>query len=473
MRTREASYSPLPQYRVEVVEADMGTRRDWTRCEIGENLKFDVTKLQNYCLARWDERVYDAFVVTAAIQFCDHTKARPSSGWGRDFVLRVPVHDPNHWNSLSVSTALHDALRFLTGDRWQIIFVDRMKPAPMPCQRKVDIPGDEAIIIPFSDGLDSLMVASLTEFENKRSPIRVRLGSKSLNGSRTARSHIPFTTVPYEIRYGKKHSVEPSARSRGFKFTLLSGVATYLSKTSQVIMPESGQGALDSALVPVGQAYEDYRNHPFFTGRMTVFLSALLNHRIHYAYPRLWHTKAETLADFLKNCPDGANWRETRSCWQGPRQVSVSGKRRQCGVCAACLLRRMSIHVAGLKELKQSYVWENLSTDRYEDGAAPSFGKRTSKGAMYEYAIAGTLHLDHLANVLHSPSSQAGFSRQIFLLSKSLGLPEDAIRTKLERLLEKHAEEWRCFLDSLGTRSFVSQWIERRGPHVPRGRHCP
>ena len=69
MRTRGASYSPLPQYRVEVIEAGMRTRRDWTRCEIGGNLNFDVEKLQNYCLARWDERVYDAFVVTAAIQF--------------------------------------------------------------------------------------------------------------------------------------------------------------------------------------------------------------------------------------------------------------------------------------------------------------------------------------------------------------------------------------------------------------------
>ena len=99
-----------------------------------------------------------------------------------------------------------------------------------------------------------------------------------------------------------RRSVESSGRSRGFKFALLSGVAAYLSGTKQVIVPESGQGALGPSLIPVGQEYEDYRNHPLFTHRMTVFLSALLDHKVRYTHPRLWHTKAETLAEFVANC---------------------------------------------------------------------------------------------------------------------------------------------------------------------------
>ena len=47
----------------------------------------------------------------------DHTKARPSARWGRDIMLRVPVHDPAHWRSAAVSGALQGALGFLTGDR--------------------------------------------------------------------------------------------------------------------------------------------------------------------------------------------------------------------------------------------------------------------------------------------------------------------------------------------------------------------
>lgn len=459
MKAGETLNEALPRYRVDVVEPGMGSRRHWVRCEIGSNLIFDVEKLQTYCLANWDERVYDAFVVAAAVQFCDHTKARPSNGWGRSFTVRIPVHDSAYWNAEPVSTALHNALGFLTGDRWQITFVERSMPAPTPRQGNFHIPNAACVVLPFSDGLDSLMVAGLTKLEHGQRVIRVRLGSKPLNGRRAGSSQIPFASIPYSVQYGKRGSVEPSGRSRGFKFALLSGVAAYLSKARQVVMPESGQGALCPSLVPVGQAYEDYRTHPVVTDRMAIFLSALLDHEIRYVYPRLWLTKAETLAEFVTHCPDRSKWAATRSCWQGQRHVSVSGKMRQCGICAAYLLRRMSVHAIGTSEPGNTYVWENLTAARFEDGAASAFKKRQPKGALYEYAIAGALHLDHLAGLFHSPVGQVGLGRQIRWLHESLGVPEEEVRSKMSRLLEKHAEEWRSFLRSLGPRSFVARWV--------------
>ena len=122
----------------------------------------------------------------------------------------------------------------------------------------------------------------------------------------------------------------------------------------------------------------------------------------------------------------------------------------------------MSVHATGLTECEQSYVWEDLTATRYEDGAALSFENKKPKGAMYEHAIAGTLHLDHLAGILHASANQPGLARQVDRLSKSLGLSEEEVRTKLKRLLEKHAEEWSGFINSLGPKSFVAQWVERR-----------
>lgn len=453
-----ASTVPLPLHRVDVVELGASSRRHWVRCEIDENLRFETAGIEAYCVANWDARVFDAFVVAAAVQFCDHTKARPSTGWGRDIALRLPVHDPDHWRSAAVSGALHEALMFLTGDRWEITFTARKTLVPSPPQGRFNMPDGSPVIVPFSDGLDSLAVAGLAEREYGDKLIRVRLGLKSLNGHRNGAKQNPFAFVPYRVRYGKKGSVETSARTRGFKFALLSGIAAYLSQARQVIVPESGQGALGPVLVPVGQAYQDYRNHPLFTGRMEAFLSALFGHDVCYAYPRLWHTKAETLAKFVADRPDGANWGQTRSCWQGQRQVSVSGRMRQCGICAACLLRRMSLHAIGGTEDKETYVWEDLSATRFEDGAAPAFRIRKPRGALYEYAIAGTLHLDHLADLLHSSANQAAVDRQVFQLSRSLGSPEEETRRRLERLLMQHQEEWRSFVDSLGPRSFVAQW---------------
>ena len=470
MRAAEALNAVLPQYCVDVVEPGMPACCHWVRCEIGCDLKFETAGLEAYCLANRDERVYDAFVVAAAVQFCDDMKRRPSTDWGRDFVLQVPVHDPDHWNSATVSVALHDALRLLTGDRWQITFKPRKASASIPRQRNFNLPDDTHVIIPFSDGLDSRAVAGLMELKHGKKLVRVRLGSWPLNGCRIGNQQIPFASVPYQVRPHKRRSVETSARSRGFKFALLSGIAAYLSGTKQVIVPESGQGAIGPVLVPVGQAYEDYRNHPLFTNCMETFLSALLQHEIHYTYPRLWHTKAETLAEFVENCPDGRNWTQTRSCWQGQRQVSVSGKMRQCGICAACILRRMSVYAADLTECKDSYVWEDLTAARFEDGAALAFKNKEPKGALYEYAIAGVLHLDHLASILRSSIDQAALNLRVFQLGHALGYPQaEAVRTKLERLLEKHTEEWNGFLDSLGPRSFVAQWVRRGEEHVPGG----
>ena len=451
-----AGTAELPLHRVDVVEQGIVARRDRIQCEIGKNLEFDTAGLEAYCSTNWDERVFDAFVLAAAVQFCDHTKRRSSTRWGREIELRVPVHDPAHWTA-RVSETLHDTLGFLTGDRWHLEFVERHKPESAGRQ-KFNLLDSDGVIIAFSDGLDSCAVAGLTEREHGHKLIRVRLGSRSSDKRLPRSRRIPFAKVPYRVSYGSKDSVETSARSRGFTFALLSGIAAYLSQASLVIVPESGQGVLGPVLVPVGQAYEDYRNHPLFTDRMEKFLLALFGHEVRYTYPRLWYTKAETVAEFIATCPDGNIWEQTRSCWQGPRQVSVSGRWRQCGICAACMLRRMSVHAIGGTEDKETYVWEDLSAERFEDGAAEEFKKAEPQGAMYEYAIAGTLHLDHLAGLSDSPANQVPLDRQVFQLSRSLALSEQETRQKLERLLTQHRREWGNFVGSLGARSFVAQW---------------
>ena len=137
----------------------------------------------------------------------------------------------------------------------------------------------------------------------------------------------------------------------------------------------------------------------------------------------------------------------------------MSGSFRQCGICAACLLRRMSIHAVGSSEDTKAYVWENLSTVRFAEGAAPAFKNKQPRGALHEYAIAGTLHLDHLANLLRSSANRTSLDQQNFQLSRSLKISEKETRARLERLLGQHKEEWESFIESLGPKSFVTQWV--------------
>ena len=452
------SGAPLPKHRVDVIEANRVERPGWNKCEIGQNLEFNTAALESHCFANWNVRVFDAFVVAAAVQFCDHTKARSATCWGREIALNVPVHEPDHWSSRDVSDPLHAALRLLTGDRWKINFRARRSQVSGPRLNRFQFPDESRVIIPFSDGLDSLAASRLAELKYGNRVLRVRLGRRSLNGHPTIGRWQPVALVPYSVNYGKRGSVEASSLSRGFKFALLAGIAAYLCKAERIIIPESGQGAIGPTLVPVGQSYEDYRNHPLFTNHMEVFLRALFGHSVQYAFPHLWQTKGETLKTFVDECADGAGWKHTRSCWRDQRHVSVSGKMRQCGICAACMLRRMSLHAIGVAEGTHAYLWEDLSAMRFEAGAAPTAKRIKPRGASYEYAVAGTLHLDELANLLNSPGNQEGINLQVYHLSQVLGGRENDIRQKLERLLRRHGEEWKSFLDSLGPKSFVVKW---------------
>jgi 7-cyano-7-deazaguanine synthase in queuosine biosynthesis len=450
-----------PSLRVDVVEAGGRARPGYRICEIDADLTFSTSHLESYCLAQWEPVIFDALVVAAAVEFCDRIQRRQTQHWGRNIELRIPVHEPERWSAPIVSVALKDALDFLTGDCWVISFIARKLPAYVPQQIPFDLLEDARAVMPFSDGLDSCAVAGLMHRELGDGLIRVRLGTKEFKPMiEQSGKKQPFTSIPYRVKPRTGEFTESSARSRGFKFATISGIAAYMVKAERIIVTESGQGAIGPTLVAVGQGYEDYRSYPLFMDRMEIFLRALFGHRVSFDFPRLWHTKGETLAAFVNECAEGASWSNTWSCWQQNRHSSVSGHKRQCGICAACMLRRLSVHAAGLAETPETYVWEKLSASTFESGANAAFDHITK--AQREYAIAGTLHLDHLATLQKSPLNSGTIDLTVSQLSRSRGIPQDVGRASLTRLLNQHESEWMNFLDALGLDSFVLDWVGRR-----------
>jgi len=446
--------------RVDVIEQGGQARPGCIACEIGADLEFSTSQLESYCLVQWEPVIFDSLVVAAAVEFCDRIQRRQTHHWGRTFELTVPVHDPDRWSAVSVSAALKAALDFLTGDCWQITFAARKAPAYVPQQFSFEVPGETRAVIAFSEGLDSRAVAGLMHREYGDGLIRVRLGTKQFQPPITqSGKKQPFTSIPYEVKPKTGEFIESSARSRGFKFATMSGIAAYLVKAEKVIMTESGQGSIGPVLVPVGQGYEDYRSYPLFTDRMEKFLYALLGHSVRFDFPRLWSTKGETLAAFVKECSDGSTWKMTRSCWQQTRHSSVGGKLRQCGICAACMLRRLSVHAAGLNEDRETYIWEDLASPTFEDGAGSAVEHITK--SKREYAIAGVLHLEHLAGLQKSAMDKVAIDLAVTMLSRSRGMAVDATRSAMTRLLNQHESEWMSFLDALGPKSFVMAWVGR------------
>jgi len=449
-----------PAFAIDVVEKGTRARRAHIDCVIDRNIAFSTAHLESYCLAQWEPVIFDALVLAAAVEYCDHVARRPALGWRRDIELCLPCHEPERWNASAVQNALRDALEFLTGDRWNLTFKPRRARVADPHQIHFDIPNGPSAVIPFSEGLDSCAVAGLMHNEIGDRLIRVRLGTKpfdaaSVPGDVTKR---PFTSIPYRVKRGERRFLESSGRSRGFKFALVSGLAAYLIKAERVIVPESGQGALGPALVPVGQAHPDFRNHPLFTDRMEKLVLAVFGHRVRYEFPQLWSTKGETLARFAAECGDGAAWRTTKSCWQQNRYASVNHRKRQCGICAACMLRRLSVHAAGLDESPDTYIWEDLRAPSFAAGAASGF-KGVTRVSMQHYAIAGTLHLDHLAALIAAPGGTSRIALAAAQLGGSRGIPERDTRDNLENLLLRHRNEWSAYTTSLGAQSFIKQWI--------------
>lgn len=446
---------------VHVAEGGTRTRKGSLRCDLEQNISFSIRSLESYFFAAWDPVAYDALLVAAAVEFADKSQKRRAHSWPREIQLSLPVHDVARWSGARVYSALREALNFLTGDRWEIEFYQRRRSARAPQQGLLSLDRSVEAVISYSNGLDSRAVAGLTARLMGSGLVRVRLGSGLANRDARRRERQPFMAVPFDVTAEKGEFVESTVRSRGFKFALVSGMAAYLAGAGKVIVPESGQGALGPSLVTVGHAYEDYRSHPLFAARMERFLEALLGHRVSYVFPQIWLTKGETLRQFIDACPDAA-WVSTWSCWQSQRQVSVRGRKRQCGVCAACILRRMSIHAAGLVEPAECYVWERLTPSAFEDAAEQSFRARGRiTGALREYAIAGALHLDHLAALPDSAAHDRALSVAAFHTGQALGLTPADARGRLDRLLREHSREWEAFMLSLGPDSFVADWALR------------
>ena len=445
--TRRATRVELPEVKVAVREPGRSRQNGWIDCVLNTNIGFSTAALESYAFAKWEPVIFDAMLVAASVEFADVSCRRPSLGWPRRLSIRVPVDDPARWKAPAVRDGLLSALHFVTGDHWSINFFKRKgRPEDSAGDRFRLFPSSKAVLA-YSDGLDSLAVAGLARSRLGDDVVRVRLGG---NGAKNVKAR-PFVSIPYRVR-AKRH--EASGMSRGFKFAMISGLAAYLTGAKRIIVPESGQGALGPALVSVGHAYRDYRNHPLFAHRMERFLEALLEQPIRYEFPRLWHTKGETLARYIAIEGEGA-WQSTKSCWRDSRWTSVGGSWRHCGVCAACMLRRVSVHAAGLSEPPETYVCTDMRAATLESALDPHFERRTS--AYRDYAIAGIRHMDDLADMADDEARPI-VGRHAAMVGNVLRRAED-VEDRLVGLLERHADEWKEFLRSLGADSFVKKWV--------------
>jgi len=110
------------------------------------------------------------------------------------------------------------------------------------------------------------------------------------------------------------------------------------------------------------------------------------------------------------------------------------------------------MHAAGIPEDADTYLYSDVATDLATSGPKDL---PPPSPAMRAYAIAGVLHLDHLAEMTSAPHSPT-LQRNAAQTASAMGIDRSAAAERYREVLSQHAEEWRAYRRSLPSDSFVN-----------------
>jgi 7-cyano-7-deazaguanine synthase in queuosine biosynthesis len=286
--------------------------------------------------ASWDF-LSIAIAAFAADRFVLRSDAE--DGWTRVIALDVAINDPARWGPQRAR--LEGALRFLTGDIWQLSLRDGGSSPPMVPDR----PTDRDAICLFSGGLDSLLGA-LRLLEENRRPFLVSQGSSKEVGPQIRLAQaIGLQHHRFDGRINERWRTpyEGSTRGRSLIFFAYGAVAASAHRLNEVVVPENGLIAINPPFTPRRMGSLSTRTtHPYFLAQLEAAMAgAGLNVRLTNIFEGM--TKGEMMAASTRQ--DIAQLAaQSYSCGKGKRINA------QCGRCIPCLIRRAAFHGAGIAD---------------------------------------------------------------------------------------------------------------------------
>ena len=310
--------------------------------------------------------------------------AHADDHWTRDLSVEIPVAEPEKWDG--IDSKLSECVSFLTGDIWEITFAAAGRTANQRDLRKrrknlIPLRGDAVSL--FSGGLDSFIGAIDWLSDNPDGRLQlVGHHDRAVNGPMSDQSRLfnelktqfPGRVDLVQSRTGiHEKGPEISFRSRSLVFLALGFyVAERIGPSVPVVVPENGPIALNPPLTPSRRGSCSTRTaHPHFLAAIQEVLNAVgFTHEI--SNPYTFKTKGEMVTG-CKSLPLLRHtYRQTVSCaksghtrhWDNPRAGA-------CGRCVPCLLRRASLHAAGLDD--QPYGYDVVSSSIKHDELAEDF----------------------------------------------------------------------------------------------------
>jgi len=368
----------MTNYRISLTNRASGQHIDrtlqWDADGLGSRIDWGTDFFQGW---RPTRPAADLFALAASVYCIDKLTSREETddAWTRSIEVHNPVDDYPAWSQ----SRLSQVLGFLTGDDWNISpyrnSANPLKTLPSLPEPLVPIVDIDAVSL-FSGGLDSL--CGVIDVLESQPNIRLGLVSHYESGQVSPRQieiHARLAEVYGAERVvlrriwlrpapradgGEFDVVETSTRARSFLFIAAAlALASSAGGNVPVFVPENGYIALN---VPLTRArvgsYSTRTTHPHYL-KMYGEEATALGIANPIRNPHQFSTKGEMLVgsrnpELLRELAP-----RTISCSHPEVGRWGSVSQGNCGYCFPCLIRRASLHAAGLDN--EAYAWDVLS----------------------------------------------------------------------------------------------------------------
>lgn len=343
-----------PTYSVEEKEVQIHLTSNINGVAATSKVRVDFLNLGDF-VSSSSRKTLDFLLIAACVYGIDRfIQRRPNSvdGWSREIQVTFPVSDPQKWQS--ALTNLQDALSFLTGDYWEVNFIQSNFILPSEALGGESYAGFSQVNL-FSGGLDSLIGA--IDFLSKNPNERLLLASHydpHISAKKEQKGLVAVLQEVYRERFKQVPSVrvfldnsnvtkEATFRSRSLLFMAIALLIAQKEKLP-ICVPENGSVSLNFPLSPSRRSACSTRTtHPTLLSAV-VSLWRKLGIESMLFNPYELSTKGE----MVRNCAN-VNLLEkivniSNSCGKRGHTVNWEYKEAShCGVCMPCTYRQASL----------------------------------------------------------------------------------------------------------------------------------
>jgi len=345
-----------------------------------ENVKLHISDIREHLLRDIPSPFHDLVEVATYVYCADQAITRGGSGvdnlgegWRRRLFFRIPVRNPDLWNSSPLKDDLIETLSFLSEDEYHFEFTKLTdEPSTQRCLNLDMTPVDEVVL--FSGGLDSLAGAVQESVVDKRKIALVmhrsthKLARRHRKLEELIKNHADHHPIHITVNINKDKSLgrEYTQRSRSFLYAALGSTVAQIFNLNRIRFYENGVVSFNMPPSPqVVGARATRTTHPQVINGFGKILSILAGKKFVVENPFLWKTKTEIL-EVIANAGCAEMIKFATSCthtWE------ITKLRTHCGTCSQCIDRRFAVLSAGLGEFDpaEAYGIDLLIGQRTED----------------------------------------------------------------------------------------------------------